>query len=118
MANYIIDPALRAQIVGEVRRALVEGVEINDEHWLSEEQLMEQFAMFTKGWMRRYGILLPRTQAVVREDDGTEHRTSWCYPRNIIQRMIITNKIQNLELRRDSWVEKKRQGKDIGFSHK
>lgn len=110
MKKYeVIDPTLRAQIAGEVHRAVAECLEVMNERWLSEEQLTEQFSMFTKSWLRRYGMLLPRTRATVREEDGTEHVTSWSYPRNQIQRMIYTNKIQRLELRRDSLVETRKK---------
>lgn len=91
-----MDRLLRAQIAAAVKDSVREVLEGNDEVWLSSEQLSEQFAMFSKGWLKAYGWKLPRTQAVVTDEDGEVHRSGWAYPRNRIQRMIQEGSIMNL----------------------
>ena len=91
-----MDNELRIDIMCTVRRAMQDALEGAQEVWLTGEQVTQQFGMFTRDWLRRYGDRLPRTQAIVRDSDGVEHKTGWAYPRNKIQKMIRENKIKEL----------------------
>ena len=91
-----MDRLLRAQIAAAVRDAVREALEGSEEVWLSGDQLCEQFGMFSKGWLKAYGYKLPRTQAVVTDEGGEEHRSGWAYPKNKIQRMIRDGSIMEL----------------------
>lgn len=91
-----MDKELRLDIMGTVRIAMQDALEDAQEVWLTGDQMTKQFGMFTRDWLRRYGDRLPRTQAVVRDSAGIEHKTGWAYPRNKIQRMIRENKIKEL----------------------
>ena len=93
-----MDTKLRQQIVFEVREAFKQQAEQANEVWLSGEELIKRFQMFTKSWLKTYGSTLPRTQAVVTTADGQAHATGWCYPMHKIQRMISEGTIKNLRL--------------------
>lgn len=73
-----------------------ETLEHAEEVWLSPAELCKQFQMFSPSWLKRYGMKLPRTKAIVRDSDGTTHETGWAYPRNRIQRMIAEGQIKTL----------------------
>lgn len=69
-----------------------------EEVWLTKEEFLKQFGMFTEDWLKRYGETIPRTQAVVTGADGEPHATRWAYPRNKIQRMIADGSIKQLRI--------------------
>lgn len=93
-----MDRTLRTEIVATVREAMREVTEENEEVWLSNRQLSEQFAFFSLTWLKRFGHLLPREQTCVCLEDGSAHRSVWAYPRNKIQRMIREGKFQKLRV--------------------
>jgi hypothetical protein len=92
-----MDRLLRTEICNEVAKSIRQALEGANEVWLTGEELTCQFGMFTKSWLKTYGHTLPRTQAVVTKEDGSTHRTGWCYPRNKIQRMINEGKMAELK---------------------
>jgi hypothetical protein len=67
------------------------------ERWLTADELIAQFGCFSKSWLKNYGHLLPRTQAIVCEPDGTEHRSPWCYPCHKIAQMLADGSIKGLK---------------------
>lgn len=79
-----------------LQKCLREWRDENDEVWLSKDEFLKQFGMFTEGWLKEYGELLPRSAAEVTDDDGRVHATRWAYPRNKIQRMIADGSIKQL----------------------
>lgn len=79
-----------------LQKCLREWKDENDEVWLSKEDFLKQFGMFTEGWLKEYGELLPRSAAEVTDGDGRVHATRWAYPRNKIQRMIADGSIKQL----------------------
>ena len=91
-----MDRLLKAEIIGTVRKAMEDVMESNQESWLTGEELCKQFQMFTPGWLKRYGYKLPRTWAIITEDDGQQHSTGWAYPRNKIQRMAREGRLSML----------------------
>lgn len=84
----MVDKMMKAEIIGTVRMAFREAMEIYKEVWLSEEQLLEQFQMLSPSWMKRYGEKLPRTKA--------KGSNRWGYPRNKIARMAAEGKLNAL----------------------
>ena len=92
-----MDKVLRSEIVAEVKRSMAEVSEMYKEEWLTGEKLGERFGMFNRGWLKAYGHLLPRTQAIVTTADNREHRSSWVYPAHKIARMISEGSIKNLK---------------------
>ena len=87
---------LLAAIRAIIRRCINEVRDENEEVWLSKDELLKQFGMFSDEWLKRYGETIPRTQAIVTESDGESHATRWAYPRNKIQRMIADGSIKQL----------------------
>ena len=100
--NTKIDPSLRVAICQCIRQVLHEELskkEDNEEVWLDEKTLCQQFQMFTPSFLKRFGASLPRTQAMVRADNGQLHPSQgFVYPRNMIQRMIMNNEIKMLQM--------------------
>lgn len=92
----MIDRMLKSEIIGTVRKAMMDVLEECQETWVSGDELCKQFQMFSPGWLKRYGHKLPRTRAVVTEDDGIQHSTAWAYPRNKIARMVQSGKLAML----------------------
>ena len=90
-----MDKLIKIELLSEVRKAVLEASQATTEVWLTEAQLLQQFGMFSKQWMKKYGHRLPRTRAEVEDVDGV-HVTRWAYPRNKIQNLIFTNKIKQL----------------------
>lgn len=85
--------AIQAAVEQSVRAALAPSLE----RWLSADELIKQFGCFSKSWLKNYGHTLPRTQAIVCEPDGTEHRSPWCYPCHKIAQMLADGSIKGLK---------------------
>lgn len=81
---------LIARTVNEAVRRALEGAE---ERWLTKAQLMEQFAMFTPAWMKKYGKFLPSKSGMVIDENGVQHFTRDAYPMHKINRMIQNNEL-------------------------
>ena len=90
-----MDRILRSEIVNEVKRGMVEILEVAGERWLTAEELCNQFGMFSPSWLKSYGCRLPRQRAEVTDADGTK-ATRWAYPQHRIARMINDGSIKNL----------------------
>lgn len=83
-----------------VRRAIEEELEMYDEVWLTEKELIAQFGMFTHDWLKRYGQCLQPARAIVADEQGVEHPTQrLAYPKHKIQRMIASGEIMKLRCR-------------------
>lgn len=92
-----MDKQLRAQVTGEVRAAMKAIMEEYREQWVTGEDLIKRFGFLTKDWLRRYGHLLPRTQAIVDDEtDGRLHQTGWAYGAHQIARMVADGSIKDL----------------------
>lgn len=90
-----MDKELRAEIVREVRRAMVDAFELYQERWVDGRELCKEIGCFSTDWLRRYGYTLPREQVIVNENDTT-HKTGWCYPLHRIQRMMREGNLKNI----------------------
>ena len=82
-----------------VRRAIEEELEMYDEVWLTEKELIAQFGIFTHDWVKKYGQCLQPARAIVVDEHGVEHRSGWAYPKHKIQRMIASGEITKLRCR-------------------
>ena len=92
----MLDRATKNEIMATVRRAVIELRDENEEVWLREPDFLKQFGMFNHSWMKTNGHLLPRTQAIVTDENGKARRTGWAYPRNRIQKMVMDGSIKQL----------------------
>lgn len=91
-----MDRMLRAEIIATVRETMREVLEGADEVWLTKEQFLEQFGMFSSEWLTRNGELLPREPASIIWPDGVEESTRWAYPKHKINRMIMEQKLKGM----------------------
>ena len=92
-----MDRMLRAEIIATVRQILKDVLEGADEVWLTKEQMVERFGMFSEEWMRKNAQLLPREYASVIWQDGKEKCTRWAYPQHKIQRLIREGKLKGMK---------------------
>lgn len=93
-----MDKQMKYEMMALVRETLTATLENAEEKWLTGEQLIAQFGMFSKSWLKTYGHTLPRTQAVTLDADGNEHKTGWCYPLHKINRMLQDGSIKRLTI--------------------
>ena len=91
--------AITACIRAVLTQCLHELRDENEEVWLSKDEFLKQFGMFTEDWLKRYGKTLGRTQAIVTDDNGEQRCSRWAYPRNKVQRMIIDGSIKQLKVK-------------------
>ena len=91
-----LDKQTRMAVASAVKKAAIEANEIYSERWLTADQLCETIGFFTKDWLKRYGSKLPRECVRVKDDNGVEHRTCWCYPLKRILRMVADGELRIL----------------------
>ena len=94
----ILDKQTRMAVAAAVRTATMEANEVYNEEWLTGKQLCEQVGFFTKEWLKRYGMTLPREVVKVRDENGVVHRTGWGYPKKRILRMIAEGEFRDLRV--------------------
>ena len=90
-----LDKETRNAIAAEVREALDAALRKQDDY-VSGKELGRKYQMFSASWLKSYGHLLPRTRAVVTDDEGRQHTSGWCYPVGRIGRMIESGEIKRL----------------------
>lgn len=90
-----MDRKLREEIVAEVQKAVEVAMEIYEERWITSDELLERFQMFTRDWLRRYGWKLPRERVQI-EINNTTKSTRWAYPQHKIERMIADGSMRLL----------------------
>ena len=83
------------KVINLFRKIIYEILEVEQEKWISGDELCEQFQMFSKGWLKAYGDRLPRQRAEV-NDNGEIKVSHWAYPQHKIARMIQDGTIKNL----------------------
>lgn len=88
-----MDKVLRAEILAEVRKAMME---VN-EKWVTADVLCEHVGTLTKRWLKDHGQMLDRTRIEWDDEDG-HHTQGWLYPLHRIQTWIATGKIKELKM--------------------
>ena len=91
--------AITACIRAVLTKCLHELRDENEEVWLSKEEFLKQFQMFTPSWLKEYGETLPCAFAKVVDENGIEHKSRVSYPRNKIQAMIRDGSIKHLRMK-------------------
>ena len=61
------------------------------EEWISEEELLRQFQMFSKSGLKDYGKYLPQAKFTYRDRHGVVHETHVAYGKHAINAMIANN---------------------------
>ena len=87
-----MDKQLRAEIVAEVRKAMM----TYSERWVTEDQLSEYVGTLTKRWLKDHGQLFNRTRVEWDDADG-HHTQGWIYPLYEILDWINSGKIKELK---------------------
>lgn len=88
-----MDKLLRAEIVSEVRRAMVE----LNERWVTADVLCEHVGTLTKRFLQDHGDMFNRTRVEWVDKYGTRHPQAWLYPLYEIKAMILNGKIKELK---------------------
>lgn len=88
-----MDKVLRAEILAEVRKAMME---VN-ERWVTADVLCEHIGSLTKRWLKDHGQMFDRTRIEWDDADG-HHSQAWLYPLHRIQTWIATGKIKELRM--------------------
>lgn len=89
---------LAAEVSQVVQKAVGDAMETYKERWLTKDELVKQFQMFTPDFLRRYGKFLPRERVgAMDKEKGTEVTTRWAYPQHKIARMLATHQLVGLE---------------------
>lgn len=90
-----LDKQTREAIAKAVTKNISEAMEIYEERWITSDELLERFQMFTRDWLRRYGWKLPRERVQI-EINNTTKSTRWAYPQHKIERMIADGSMRLL----------------------
>ena len=85
-----------AKIITAVTKVAQQHYQVNEERWLTAEQLSEYVGVFTKRWLQDHGDMLPRTPIEWEDTKGARHATSYLYPLHQIQAMIADGRIKEL----------------------
>ena len=91
-----IDKDTRMAIAQAVQAAVEGQIAQYAEEWVTAEELCKKYQMFNKDWLKRYGHSLPRTCALVTDENGETHKTRWAYASHQVARMIANNEIKQL----------------------
>ena len=94
-----MDARLRAEIVAEVRNAML----TFQEKWVTADVLCEHVGTLTKRFLQDHGQMFNRTRVEWNEKDADgnmRHVVSreWLYPLHEIQDMIASGKIKELNM--------------------
>lgn len=81
------DKETREAIRKAVQDSMAEAMMTYEERWLTSDQLLAQFGMISKDWLRRNGWRLPRGRMELPDEHG-KIRTQWAYPQHRIAKLI------------------------------
>lgn len=84
---------LRAEVTATVKDAVKSAMEVYEERWLTKEELIRQFGVFSESWLKKYGKMLPRVRVTV-EDGGESVVSRWAYPQHRIARMLAGDEVR------------------------
>lgn len=88
-----MDKILRAEIVSEVKRAML----TFNEKWVTADVLCEHVGTLTKRFLQDHGHMFNRTRVEWTDKDGHRHPQAWLYPLNEIKEWIASGKIKELK---------------------
>lgn len=89
-----MDKILRAEIVAEVRKAML----TFQEKWVTADVLCEHVGTLTKRFLQDHGQMFNRTRVEWTDKNGVRHPQGWLYPLHEIQDMIASGKIKELKM--------------------
>lgn len=89
-----MDARLRAEIVAEVRKAML----TFQEKWVTADVLCDHVGTLTKRFLQDHGQMFNRTRVEWTDKNGVRHPQGWLYPLHEIQDMIASGKIKELKM--------------------
>ena len=95
-----MDRLLRKEIRVDVMAAMQTAMMQMDERWISAQELCNQFQMFTKDWVEKYGDILPHKRIKVTHLNGKTRKTRVTYPQHEIAINISEGLYDDLKLLR------------------
>jgi hypothetical protein len=87
-----MDKILRAEIVKEVRQAMME---VN-ERYVTADVLCQHIGTLTKRFLKEHGQMLDRTRIEWTDSKGVKHRQEWLYPLNKMKLMLASGQLKEL----------------------
>lgn len=91
-----MDKMEKAELKGFIKATIRETLEGAEERWVEPEELIKQFQMLNKDFLKKYGERLGRTRAEYKDKNGKLRHTHWAYPVHRINRMIEDGTIKDL----------------------
>ena len=96
-----MDRKLREEIAVEVQKAVTAAMMAVGERWITADELCNQFQMFSKDWVEKYGDILPRKKVKVEcTISGEKRGTRWAYPQHQIALNIANGLYDDMKLLR------------------
>jgi hypothetical protein len=95
-----MDRKLREEIAAEVQKAVTAAMMAVGEKWITADELCNQFQMFSKDWVEKYGDILPRKRVKVTHLNGETRGTRWAYPQHEIAMNIKNGMYDDMKLLR------------------
>lgn len=87
-----MDKILRAEIVKEVRQAMM-GI---NERYVTADVLCQHIGTLTKRFLKEHGQMLDRTRIEWTDSKGVKHRQEWLYPLNKMKLMLASGQLKEL----------------------
>jgi hypothetical protein len=87
-----MDKILRAEIVREVRQAMME---VN-ERYVTADVLCQHIGTLTKRFLKEHGQMLDRTRIEWTDSKGVRHHHQWLYPLNKMKLMLASGQLKEL----------------------
>jgi len=88
-----MDKVLRAEIVSEVKRAML----TFNEKWVTAEVLCTHVGTLTPRFLQDHGHMFNRTRVEYKDKKGHQHAQAWLYPLHEILEWIASGKIKELK---------------------
>ena len=87
-----MDKILRAEIVREVKQAMLE---VN-ERYVTADELCKHIGTLTKRFLKEHGQMLDRTRIEWTDSKGVKHVQAWLYPLNKMKTMLASGQLKEL----------------------
>lgn len=95
-----MDRKLREEILATVQKATEVAMMTVCERWITADELCNQFQMFTKDWLEKYGDILPHKRIKMTHLNGKTRKTRVTYPQHEIAMNIRNGVYDDMKLLR------------------
>ena len=92
---------IREALMAVIEKSMTTVFAKMNEQWVTADELCQQFQMFTKDWLEKYGDILPRKQVRVEcTVSGEKRGTRWGYAKMEIAENLRNGVYDDLKLLR------------------